>query len=119
VLVDADQTVELGTDSRLVGDLDEEGRRELVLPRHQLVVDVDLLLDPGGVVDALDPGHLLDLEAQRLVVLEDQRDLLAHRQAPVPLVRDHGCAIPVAQPGVGVQVDDLVAGDGPHAPPSP
>ena len=74
VLVDADQPVELGADARLLLDLDEERGRELALAGHQLVVDVELVLHLRGLVDALDLEHLLHLEAQRLAILEEQRD---------------------------------------------
>ena len=96
VLVDADQAVELGADPARLGDLDEQRRRELARARHQLVVDVELVLHALGLVDPLDEQHLLHLEAQRLAILEHERHRRADRHAPRALVRDHRAAERIA-----------------------
>jgi hypothetical protein len=119
VLVDADQAVELGADARRLRDLDEQRGRELALAGHQLVVDVELVLDARRIADLLDAQHLLYLEAQRLAVLEEQRHLLADCEAPTLLVGDQRAPVVVAHLGVGLEPGDLLAAQRLHGPPSP
>ena len=88
-------------------------------PGISLVVDVQLLLDQRRIANPLDPQHLLHLEAQRLPVLEDERDVLAHREPPLALVGDDGGPIVGTQGLVALGIDDLVQRQGPHAGPSP
>ena len=119
VLVDPDEAVELRADARELLDLDEERRRELALAGHQLVVDVELVLHLRGRVDSLDLEHLLDLEAQGLAVLEEQADALADGEPARALVLDHAAPVLVAQPRVGLAVDDLLEAQRPHSAESP
>jgi hypothetical protein len=70
--VDAHEAVEDGLDLLLVGNLDHEGGRQLTRPRQERAVDVDLVLDPGVVGDALHATHLLDLKEERVAVLEHE-----------------------------------------------
>ena len=88
VLVDPDQAVELGADRREIGDLDEERRGELALAGHELVVDVELVLERLRLADALDARHLVHLPAHRLAVLEDEGDAVADGDPARALVLD-------------------------------
>ena len=114
-----DQTVELRPDASGLGDLDEERRRELALSRNQLVVDVELVLDPCRVSNALDEEHLEDLEAERLPVLEEQRDVISHRHPARAFVGDDGAAVVGAQARVGLEVDEVFSLQPSHSAPIP
>jgi hypothetical protein len=87
--------------------------------RHQLVVDVELVLHALGLGDPLDEQHLLHLEAQRLAVLEHERHRGPHRHAPRALVGDHRAAERVAHAAVRGERDDLLARERPHSAGSP
>ena len=71
------------------------------------------------VAAALDVEHLEDLEAERLAVLEEQRDLLSHRHAAFALVGDDGAAVFGTQSLVDLEVDEVFAEQRPHSAPSP
>ena len=58
----------------------------------QRVVDVELLLDLLVGDHLLGPGHLLDLGAHGLAVLEDERHDGAHRHPAAALQLDDRCA---------------------------
>jgi hypothetical protein len=67
-----------------------------------------------GLLDALDPEHLLHLEAQRLSVLEYERHRGADRHAACALVLDHRAAEGVAHGAVRGERHDLLARERPH-----
>ncbi len=77
------------------------------------------MLDLVRVRDALDPQHLLHLEAQGLAVLEEQRHVLSDGQAPLAFVGDDGVAVGAAQRSVGLEADHVFEGQTLHDPPRP
>src|SRR5690606_14363109 len=82
--------------------------------RHQRVVDVDLLLDLVVLGDRLGAQHLLDLEDERVPVLEHDGDAVADAQAPVALELDDALAEIVAEALVQARAANVGAGDGAH-----
>src|SRR5262249_26794311 len=81
---------------------------------QQLVVRLELVLDSRRVRDPLGPEHLLHLVPDGPVILEQQRDVGAHVDAPGCLRRDDLAPDIVAHPLVGREVEDLAALDGLH-----
>jgi hypothetical protein len=71
-----------------VGVLDQHRRLPVAAVGHQRRIGVDLGLDAVLVEDLLDVQHLLDLAADRLLVLELQRHVLAQGHAAQLAVGD-------------------------------
>ena len=65
-----------------VGDLEKEDGSELARGGHNRVEGGELGRDPLRVIDALRPERLLEGRADRVPILEDQRERLAETDAP-------------------------------------
>jgi len=71
--------------ARELGDLGEEGGRQLVRRRNERVVGVELALDLLRPHETLRAHHLLDLEEHGLPVLEEQGQVVAQGDPAVLL----------------------------------
>ncbi len=112
--VDPDQLRELLADARLVGDLDQQGRRQLRGPGQERVVHRELLTDRIQVGDVLDPDHLLRLVPHRGPIFEEQRDVIPDRDATAALVLDDPAADGLAHHSVALTTQYLLEADGFH-----
>ncbi len=94
--------------------LDQHRRLEVAPVGHERVVDIELVLDAGVLERLLDAQHLLDLVADRELVLEEQRHVLPDMDRAIALVREHARAKCLPLPGVGLERQQAVAGYGRH-----
>src|SRR5258705_1383556 len=83
--------------------LDQHRRLPVAAVGHERVVGIELVADTLLLEDALDAQHLLHLVADRQLVLEEQRDVLAQGDAAVLLVLDDLRPEAGTLPGVGLE----------------
>ena len=102
---------EAPVDLILVLDLDHHRRRQLTEVGQQLVVDVELLLEPILGHDALGPDHLLDLEQNGAPVLEQKAQAVADSDPASAREGDDLGAERVARLLVRVQVLEILTDD--------
>jgi hypothetical protein len=114
VFVDSDQAIELRSDLGHLGDFDHERGRERIVVGDELVVNVDLLLDLLRLHDLLGPDHLLDVEEDRVAVLEHEHEFVADRDSSRALECDDPRHPGVAVALVGDVVLEILETDGPH-----
>ena len=81
---------------------------------HERVVGVELVLDACLLEGLLDAQHLLDLVADRELVLEQQRHVVAEVHGALLLVREHPGAEVLALARIGLERQQAVAGDAGH-----
>ena len=98
----------------LVLVFDQHRRLQVAPVGNQRVVRVELLLDVRRLEHLLDPQHFLDLVADRQLVLEQQRDMLAQVNGAVALVRDHARAKRGAFLRIRFERQEAGAGEGRH-----
>jgi hypothetical protein len=94
------------------GVLDQHRRLPVGAVGHQRRVGLDLAQDAFLVEDLLDVQHLLDLAADGAFVLELQRHVVAQVHAALAAVRDGLRLGALADLGIGLQREEVVAGDG-------
>jgi hypothetical protein len=120
--LDAHQSRQPVPQAGLVGQLEEEGDRQLSRPWNQPVVDLELVKDLFVGGHALGPGHLLHLEPHGHPVLEGAADDRPDGDASELLHGNDPASELVAFALVGAQVGDVgkrqLVGTAHHRPPS-
>jgi hypothetical protein len=110
-VLDALEAREHALSFRRVGVLDHHSRLEVPPVGDERDVSLELAPDAVLLEDPLDAQHLLDLVADRQLVLEGECHVAAELDLSILLVRDHPRAEVVALPGVRLQRKQAAALD--------
>jgi hypothetical protein len=114
MLVEAEQLLERQVAVGAGRRLEEQRRGQRALGRHELIIDRDLALDLVVAHQALDPANLLDLERQRVAVLEHQRHAVTDEDPARALELDDAPEVVIADRAVQRGPLDVAARDRAH-----